>query len=79
MVTVDGLPRFVAYCWQDAGTYHIECSARGNHQTSEKPYYYYPERDSDRILPLCDGCVRGENADPRFVWWAEARRAGLPA
>jgi hypothetical protein len=31
-------------------------------------YGYYTD-DYGLILFLCDGCVRGASADPRFIWW----------
>jgi len=74
-VTVDGATRFVAYMGEGFGWRHFECVACGAHETTEKPYFYVAADGGTH--PLCYGCVRGDGADPRFIWWAEARRLGL--
>jgi hypothetical protein len=52
-----------------------QCDACGKYQTNQKPYVYTPDENPDELRTLCDDCVRGEAADPRLVWWVEARRS----
>jgi NAD-dependent SIR2 family protein deacetylase len=69
-VTVDGVPRYVAYTADQGHLVHFECEACGQHETSDKPYIYLD--DEGFMSPLCYSCVRGAGADPRFIWWREA-------
>jgi hypothetical protein len=66
-VTIDGVPRYVAYVMRYNRPLHFECQACGAHFTVDKPYYYTAD-DGERV-PLCHACVRGDTADPRFIWW----------
>jgi hypothetical protein len=63
---IDGVPRFIAYMVDC--DHHHECAACGKHETADKHYYYTD--DMGERWPLCHGCVRGETADPRFIWHA---------
>ena len=70
--TVDGVPRFIAYQCDHGGPIHFECDACGQHETGSKAYNY--TADDGKSYHLCYGCVRGEAADPRFIWWSQAWR-----
>jgi hypothetical protein len=69
---IDGVPRFIAYQCDHGGPFHFECDACGQHETGSKAYNY--TADDGKSYHLCYGCIRGEAADPRFIWWSQAWR-----